>query len=142
MVQWTECVTHTEPQGVRLPGYLIAFVLTVLLVSTTPIGTGSGVHQLDLVHPLFEHVHIVNGRVLTHDQLDAGQGNQPAQANNGPAFGAGSASNATDGGLGLTPTVPLHTIMPSPVLAESSFATDLLQPAGRREAPPDPPPLG
>ena len=52
-----------------LPGFSIAFVLAVLLIGTTPIGTGVGAHQFDLVHPLFTHVHIVNGRVLSQWEM-------------------------------------------------------------------------
>ena len=53
-----------------LPAHFVVFMLALLLVSTTPMGTGAGVHQFDLVHPLFAHVHLVNGRVLTHEQID------------------------------------------------------------------------
>ena len=53
----------------RLPGYLIAFVLMLLLAATTPVGTGTGLHQFDLLHPLFSHVHVVNGRVMSHEQM-------------------------------------------------------------------------
>jgi hypothetical protein len=56
-----------------LPGYTIALLLAVLLVGTTPVGTGVGIHQFDLVHPLFAHVHLVNGRVVTHDQMQRGE---------------------------------------------------------------------
>jgi len=55
-----------------LPGFSLPLVLALLLIGTTPTGTGVGLHQFDLVHPLFAHVHIVNGHVLTHDQAQQG----------------------------------------------------------------------
>src|SRR5438045_6357708 len=73
-MQATETFGHTaSTQAMRLPGYLIAFVLVLLLASTTPVGTGSGAHQFDLLHPLFSHVHVVDGRVVTHEQQLAEQ---------------------------------------------------------------------
>src|SRR5579864_7654760 len=69
-VQTSECLAHTRQAGaMRLPGYLIAFILGLLLATTTPVGTGAGLHQFDLLHPLFSHVHLVNGRIVTHEQL-------------------------------------------------------------------------
>src|SRR6266851_9871713 len=94
-----------------LPGFSIPFVLAVLVISTTPTGTGAGLHRFDLVHPLFAHVHIVNGHVLTHDQV---QRAVPVGAENrtspGPALGAGAGANQSTVGLGISPVLPMHPV--------------------------------
>jgi hypothetical protein len=126
-----------------LPGSVLVFVLALLLVSTTPIGTGAGVHQFDLVHPLFSHVHLVNGRLLSHEQLEQGQsGLAPAAGPvaRGPAIGAGSGLEPVDSGVGWSPT-PLFQV--TSLLAGAPWAWTTAEtrlPAGRVEAPPDPPP--
>jgi len=125
---------------------LVTFVLAMLLVSTTPIGTGGGVHQFDLVHPLFSHLHLYAGRLLTHQQLEQAladhvPANRPSVP--GPAFGAGTASDALDGGLAVGPLVPLQPV--ANVASRPGQRLDLDDvsvPRGRTEAPPDPPPLG
>ena len=125
---------------------LVTFVLAMLLVSTTPIGTGGGVHQFDLVHPLFSHLHLYAGRLLTHEQLEQAiadhmQASRPSVP--GPAFGAGTAADALDGGLALGPLVPLQPV--ASVASRPGQRLDLDDvrvPRGRTEAPPDPPPLG
>jgi hypothetical protein len=128
-----------------LPGSLVSFVLTLLLVSTTPMGTGSGVHQFDLLHPLFSHVHIVNGRVLTHEQLDR-QGEaalaQPVSSHvpGGPAIGAGLGADSADSGMGWSPTLPLHVASPVPGSPWAWIRLESRRPTSRVEAPPDPPP--
>jgi hypothetical protein len=143
-MQAAEAFAHTaSTQAMRLPGSLIAFVLVVLLASTTPVGTGSGAHQFDLLHPLFSHVHVVNGRVVTHEEQLAEQssghtGRGPSSA---PSFGAGSGGAAVDAGIGLTPTVPTDDVAPVWNLATLGSSTELHIPRGRKEAPPDPPPL-
>jgi hypothetical protein len=123
------------------PGPLVAVVLAALLMVTTPVGTGGGVHQFNLVHPLFAHVHIYDGRILTHEQLaETLQPSPPRTHSPGPALGAGSASASAEAGLALSPTVP---VPPTAVLAGTraqTFETDLAPPRGRVEAPPDPPP--
>jgi hypothetical protein len=126
-----------------MPGTVLVFVLGLLLVSTTPIGTGAGVHQFDLVHPLFSHVHLVNGRLLTHEQLEQGRaGPAPSRSPvaHGPSVGAGSAIDPVDGGVGWSPT-PLVLI--TSLLIGAPWAWTIANtrlPAGRVEAPPDPPP--
>ncbi|MBV9577419.1 MAG: hypothetical protein JO057_02390 [Chloroflexi bacterium] len=127
----------------RLPGYLVAFVLTLLLAGTTSVGTGAGVHQFDLLHPLFSHLHLVNGRLLTHEQMaaEAAAAASTTPPVQGVAFGANGAG-AADGGLGTSPTVPRQAPM---VIWESTWRWDAFQietvPIGREDAPPDPPPL-
>jgi hypothetical protein len=126
-----------------LPGYVTVFVLALLLVSTTPIGTGAGVHQFDLVHPLFAHVHLVNGRLLTHEQLEqVNSAPAPAtrSATGGPAIGANSGMEPVDGGVGWSPTLPFQVTSRLPGAAWAWLTTEPRLPAGRVEAPPDPPP--
>jgi hypothetical protein len=120
----------------RLPGYLIAFVLTLLLVTTTPLGTGTGLHQLDLLHPVFAHLHLVNGRLLTHEQM-ATQVDAPVPTH-GPAVGAGSPD---DGGLGVSSSLAVHAFGTLSSTRWDRLALDTLSPPGRKDLPPDPPPL-
>jgi hypothetical protein len=127
----------------RLPGYLLAFLLVIMLASTTSAGTGSGVHQFDVLHPLFDHVHIVNGRILTHEEM-AEEAMQPpvkAPAHPGPAFGAGGGAAAADAGVGVSPVVPNHTTELTLAAPSWWLPGESRIPTGREEAPPDPPPL-
>jgi hypothetical protein len=124
----------------RLPGYLIAFVLVLLLAATTPVGTGAGVHQLDMLHPLFSHVHVLNGRVVSHEQMAfeaIGATSPPA----GVAVGAGGGAGTDDLGVGVSPTLPLAATPLAWVSPARWEPIDLDPPAGREEPPPDPPPL-
>jgi hypothetical protein len=124
-----------------LPGYPIAFVLALLLICTTPVGTGAGIHQFDLVHPLFSHVHIVNGRALTHEQMQQPTAASTSAPSTRPAFSVGSGLNLLDGGLGLSPTaVPLEPLSLVHVWPEVPMSADVRLPSGRRDSPPDPPP--
>jgi hypothetical protein len=129
----------------RLPGSSIAFVLAMLLFATTPVGTGAGPHQLELVHPLFSHQHIIGGRVVTHEQIAGGltmsASSEPGTAR-GPAFGAGSGGAPAAGGFGLSPIPPTQSIAALLLdLGRAWLSTELSAPPGREEAPPDPPPL-
>lgn len=135
-----EFFAHTpETQAMRLPGYLIGFVLAVLLASTTPVGTGAGVHQLDLLHPLFSHLHLVNGRLLTHEQM--AEGSEVARPpSRGVGVDAGSATTAASG-LGVSPTLPTHPVVSFVTAPVTRVGMDALTPAGLEEPPPDPPPL-
>ena len=125
-----------------LPGFSIAFVLALLLIGTTPTGTGAGLHQFDLVHPLFSHVHIVNGRVLTHDQVaQAAPVGTATRTSPGPALGAGSSANQSAVGLGISPVLPVHAVALVSGLLSPRLAMTLRPPAGRmQDTPPDPPP--
>ena len=125
----------------RLPGFSLAFLLAVLLVSTTPVGTGAGMHQLDLLHPLFTHVHLVNGRILTHDQVAATAAPVAGRPTNGPALGAGGGGGAIDAGLDVSPVSLLQSSVLLPVVLIESVIEDTPSARGREEAPPDPPPV-
>jgi len=89
---------------------IVIVVLAALLVVSTPVGTGQGVHQSELLQPLLPHVHFVGGRLVTHDQLAAGAEGRAARpvprSGGGPALGAGSAADAAGLGLAISPTVP------------------------------------
>jgi len=125
-----------------LPGFSIPFVLALLVIGTTPTGTGAGLHQFDLVHPLFAHVHIVNGQVLTHDQVQpAAPVGAETRTSPGPALGAGSGANQGTAGLGISPILPMHTVGVVSGLLSPRLAITLRLPDGRmQDAPPDPPP--
>ena len=120
-----------------LPGFSLPLVLALLLIGTTPTGTGVGLHMFDLVHPLFAHVHIVNGHVLTHDQVQQGV---TTTSSSGPALGAGSGANQSSIGLGISPVLPIQVMgLGSELL--SPLPISLQPPAGRfQDTPPDPPP--
>lgn len=125
----------------RLPGYLTAFLLAVLLVSTTPVGTGAGTHQFDLLHPLFAHVHLVNGKVLTHEQMEQPTAPEPSRPTAGPSLGAGAAAGSVDAGVGLSPVIPGQVFGYVMALPVWSVSDRLVVPDGNEEAPPVPPPL-
>jgi hypothetical protein len=121
-----------------LPGFSLPLVLALLLIGTTPTGTGVGLHQFDLIHPLFAHVHIVNGYVLTHDQVQQGA---TATSSPGPALGAGSGANQSSIGLGISPVLPVPVMGLVTELLAPRLAMSVWSPAGRmQETPPDPPP--
>lgn len=119
---------------------LLATILAVLLISTTPIGTGGGVHQFDLVHPLFSHLHLYQGRLLTHEQLESALTRTTAPVGAGPALGAGSVSATGDAGLALSPTLPPISSATLFDLPARAMDLDVASPRDRVEAPPDPPP--
>jgi len=122
-----------------LPGFSLPVVLALLLIGTTPTGTGAGLHQFDLVHPLISHVHIVNGRALTHDQVPPAA--TTTTSSPGPAFGAGSGANQSSIGLGVSPVLPVQSVGLVSGLRSPRLAMTLRPPAGRmQETPPDPPP--
>jgi len=145
MVQSSETLAHTAcTQAMRLlPGYLIAFVLAILLASTTPTGTGAGVHQFDLLHPLFSHVHLINGRIVTHEQMDqaAFSAPTPTPSPGTTAFAANPGSATGDGGLGVSPTVPGQTVAILRFETDGWLRFESLVPNGLEEPPPVPPPL-
>jgi hypothetical protein len=125
-----------------LPPMVLILVLAALLVVTTPVGTGQGVHQSELLHPLLPHLHLVGGRLVTHDQLAADQASAHAAPLSpaGPALGAGSAADAAGLGLAISPTVPDASVafaLSSVARLNRSAAT---LPTEFRDPPQDPPP--
>src|SRR5579864_8627041 len=81
---------------------LLVPVLAAMLALTTPVGTGEGVHQNDLLHPIFAHVHLIDGRIVSDQHILSRPTHKAdttlAERPRGPALGAGG--GADDGGLG------------------------------------------
>ena len=121
---------------------VLVVVLAALLVLTTPIGTGQGVHQSELLHPLLPHVHLVGGRLVTHDQLEAGQAVAwpTPRSRNGPALGAGSAADAAGLGLAISPTVPDTGVAVALLSVTRLRQPTVAPPTEFRDPPEDPPP--
>ena len=87
-------------------------VLATLLVVTTPVGVGQGVHQGDLLHPAFPHLHYVNDKLVSHESASlANVANATRNVHKGPAVGAGAGADAAGPGVALSPTVPRPTVM-------------------------------
>jgi hypothetical protein len=122
-----------------VPATLLAFLLLLLLTVTTPTGTGDGVHNSLLLHPLFAHTHLINGRIVSHQASEQAPIEQAAQPANGPAIGA-EAGAAAAAGVALSPTVPLQDFtihLGQPYRLTTSHPA---QPMGQVEAPPEKPP--
>jgi hypothetical protein len=128
-----------------LAGQLLVPVLATLLVLTTPVGTGQGVHEHELLHPLVPHVHLIDGRLVSDEQLAAARAAAPPDGVTSgrpaaPAFGAASGADAPGLGIALGPTLPLidASILAAPQgrlpLSESALPPEF------REPPQDPPP--
>lgn len=119
-----------------VPATLVAFLLLLMLSVTTPTGTGDGVHGSVLLHPLFSHTHLIDGRIVPHNGAA-----ETAGTTDGPAFGAaaGSASIASDAVV-VSPTLPLHYIQLGPPLQDIYPHYQLHRPRGLTVPPPDPPP--
>jgi hypothetical protein len=112
---------------------LLGYVLALLLLGTSPVGTGQGAHQNQLLDALIPHVHLDSGRVV---QSSAAQAN-----GHGPALGAGAGAATGALGLALTPPVPPRTVALA-VVSERWLVSidDDARPPEQTEAPPDPPP--
>jgi hypothetical protein len=128
----------------QLPGYSLGFILAVLLIGTTPVGTGVGSHQFELVHPLFSHFHIVDGRVLTHEQIHQGSASTGTDGpvSRGPAYGASSGGDSASD-MGITgQAVPDPFRMPLDVGSPWLWLSfEGVLPPGLPNGPPDPPPV-
>jgi hypothetical protein len=119
-----------------LAGVLLIYVLAGLLASTSPVGSGRGVHQFQLVDELLPHVHLVNGQRV---EIGAPQPDTTSTSNT-PAFGAEAGASASlVVGVLLTPTTVPLTV--NRLQGERLSAEDAPLPHGRAEAPPVPPPL-
>ncbi len=125
-----------------LSGQLLVQLLAVLLVFTTPVGTGLRVHQAELLHPLFGHSHLIDGRIVTDEQLAAALAAADAtrQPTRGPALGAGFGIDAGGAGLALGPTLP-NARLSLVVTAERRLPpSEESAPTEFRDAPQEPPP--
>jgi hypothetical protein len=121
-----------------VPATLFVFVLLLMLVVTTPIGTGGSLHESTLLHPLFSHTHVVDGRVVTHQQLASGL-TRPTQTSGpslAPSENAGFAADA----LVVSPTLPLPDITLSLPPSAGHAVQEGVLPEGVATKPPDPPP--
>jgi hypothetical protein len=116
---------------------LVAFVLLLMLSVTTPTGTGDGVHDSVLLHPIFSHTHLVSGRLVTHDQLASATSSNPTR---GPAIGSEAGAAAAVAGLAISPTVPFQDLRLGVAEVVRYPQLELAQPRGLVTAPPDPPP--
>jgi hypothetical protein len=122
-----------------VPATLVAFVLLLMLSVTTPMGVGDGVHSSVLLHPLFSHTHVVDGRVISHEQL-ADASTAPAKSSRGLAIGAEAGASAASGAMAISPTLPLQDLRLDMTEVMRYPAFGPAQPHGLVIAPPDPPP--
>jgi hypothetical protein len=101
---------------------------------TTPTGTGAGVHDAVLLHPLFSHTHVIDGRIVPHNGA-------AESTTEGPVFGAAaSGASVAAEAIVLSPTLPLHSLQLDPPLRDIYPHYQLLRPRGLALPPPDPPP--
>jgi hypothetical protein len=120
-----------------VPATLLAFLLLLMLSVTTPTGTGDGVHSSVLLHPLFSHTHVVNGRIVVHQQFD--ESSAPAPSSSGPSIGAEAGASVAVG-LAISPTLPFQDLRIQAGGIIRWPALEALPPRGLVIAPPDPPP--
>ncbi|HYW89547.1 MAG TPA: hypothetical protein VFB50_17370 [Chloroflexota bacterium] len=131
--------TGRIPHVRSVPATLVAFLLLLLLAVTTPTGTGDGIHDSVLLHPLFSHSHLVGGRIISHEQMaDV----TPVEGvSKGPSLGAGAGASATAAdALAISPTLPWQDLLLEPPLSAGFTIVSLSAPQGVSFAPPDPPP--
>jgi hypothetical protein len=114
----------------------VGSVLATLLVLTTPVGAGQGVHQGELLHPILPHLHFINGRLVMHDAGGATE----TVVQTGPALGAGVFGDAAGLGSAISPTVPRPAIL-LPIYSFTRLGVlRTVLPREFLEIPPDPPP--
>ena len=124
-----------------LPATLLAFLLLLMLAVTTPMGTGDGIHDSVLLHPLFSHSHLVDGRIVSHEQLARVAANASPDLSKGPAIGAGAgASAALADAVAISPTLPWQDLQLTTLPPLASRIHEATMPTGWVTAPPDPPP--
>lgn len=129
-----------DPDVRSVPATLLAFLLLLMLSVTTPTGTGDGVHSAVLLHPLFAHTHVVDGRIVVHQPFgEQAPASTPVDPQAGPAIGA-EAGAAAAVGLAISPTLPLHDFTFEFGTAVRWPLPDTRAPIGLTVAPPDPPP--
>jgi hypothetical protein len=109
------------------------YVLGLLLAGTFPLGAGDAVHGGSLLHPAFPH---------SHGQLDAAATSQrspkPTLETTWDSSAGGAAESPSTGLAPPLPKAPIAMV----ILGDARLvARELPWPAGRREPPPDPPPL-
>jgi hypothetical protein len=122
-----------------LSGILLGYVLSLLLAGTTPVGTGQGAHQNQLLDAVIPHVHFIDGQ-----RIEPG-GRAPVEVADehpsSPALGAaGGAAGASAGVSLLPPPANMRILLPPSGDPRELIAAETVAPAGRTEAPPDRPP--
>jgi hypothetical protein len=125
----------------RLVGAAGVWAMVVMLAVTTPVGTDDAEHRDLLLHPIFPHLHIENGHVVIHAPHAAKAPQTLPARKPGPALGAATGADSAALGLAITPPVPGQDVgWPAAGAAQRLTDDDHPLPAGRAEAPPDPPP--
>ena len=124
---------------------LVVPLLASLLVLTTPVGTGQGVHANELLHPVLPHLHVFDGRIVSDEQLAAARAAASADSVtsrpvSGPALGAGNGADAAGLGLALGPTLPQVSLSFADDSQDRMLVSDGVIPAEFRDSPQDPPP--
>jgi len=116
---------------------LLGYVLAFLLMGTSPVGMGQGVHQNQLLDALVPHVHLDAGQVVPPSASPP-----PSEAyGHGPALGAGAGAAASALGLGLIPALPTRVVALTTASERWLVSIeDDARPPEQAEAPPDPPP--
>ena len=135
----------TDPRRMRS---VLACVLSGLLIVTTPIGTGHGVHQGELLHLAVPHLHFVDGHLVTHEEAEQAAAASATAAHEarsrrpqaGPALGAGSGAEAVSLGLAITPILPKYAVLPPSHAFGPLHVRRSVPPRGVLDSPPDPPP--
>jgi hypothetical protein len=125
---------------------LVGVLLVTLLWFTTPVGTGQGVHSGMLLHPVLPHVHLLDGVMVTDEQLAAARAfasaeRVPQAPMSGVAVGAGSGADAASLGIALGPTVPATALSVFDFdVGRLAAPTDTTLPTEFRDPPQEPPP--
>jgi len=118
-------------------------LLATLLLLTTPVGAGQGVHASMLLDPVLPHVHLLDGRVVTDAQVKAvlaavardSLHRRPAP---GPALGSGGAADAASLGIALVPTASVAALSIGDI--GRVVTNRVARPDEFRDPPQDPPP--
>jgi hypothetical protein len=126
----------------------VACVLATLLAVTTPVGTGHGMHQDDLLHPIFPHLHLVNGHVVVDDDggesatasVGAARVQEPSRPPAGPALGSGTGADGAGLGTATSPTVPQFALLPLLTQVGRLDMSRVAPPSDFLKLPEDPPP--
>src|SRR5579864_756323 len=117
-------------------------LLATLLMLTTPVGAGQGVHANMLLDPVIPHVHLLDGRVVTDVQLKAALAaaarDKLQRPTPGPAVSSGGAADAASLGMALVPIVAEHAAVIAGQFGRLK-ANDVARPEEFRDPPQDPP---
>src|SRR5436309_1097881 len=114
---------------------LLLYVLAFLLVGTSPVGTGQGTHQNQLLDSLIPHVHFLDGQRIE-------PGAKPTllvaeERPGSPTVGAGAGAAGASAGLSLSPPVPsIDMLLPPSGDVYELTRFEAIPPNGRTEVPP------